>query len=210
MLKSGSSSWRLTEDIGSDLHYALFVREAYRLAVPYDRSIPPPLAERTPDLSGRLGEAERSAASSAWPQWWAAVAGLDGRRQESQHLATLISRGVAVDDPPQEILDTFAVLRRAAVDCQDEARSFAKHVKRRIIEAKRNPDLRLSQQDIDDVLDRLSSRSGRPRNSFAADTLVVDVEGPWWTLTASGTVIRSLSASQHHQTAQDLLEAAFH
>src|SRR6202035_5795376 len=102
MFESGSPSWRLSEDVGSDLHYALFVREAYQLAVPHDRSIPPPLVERTPDLSGMLSEAERSAASSAWPQWWAAVAELDGCNQESQYIAALISQGAA-PSPQQSV-----------------------------------------------------------------------------------------------------------
>lgn len=202
------ASWQLTQEVGRPHLFALFIRDSYRLAVEPDPTIPPELNEVVPDLSGRMNTSDRAAASTEWARWWLTVAGLEGGNLESRRLINKISSGTPVADPPKpEPTDVNSVLQQAIAECQDDAQDFVRRTRRRLIES--GPHAHFVHQDIDEVLDGLSRRTGRSKNSFQAEVTLIDVRGSWWTATSSGDVLASLAALRSRQTVLKLLSTAF-
>lgn len=202
------TSWELVQEIGSPHHFALFVRDAYRLTVAPDPAIPPGLDEAVPDLSEGMSTSERAAASAEWARWWVTVAGLKGGDLASRRLITKISAGIPVNDPPEpKPAGSGSALGQAIAGCQDEARAFARMIRYRAV--KNGPPAQFDHQDINDVLDGLSRRTGRSKNSFRAEVTLINVRGPWWTATSSGEVLASLASLDSRSTVLELLSAAF-
>ena len=207
-IATAPASWELTQEIGSPHHFALFIRDSYRLTVEPAPTIPPELNEAVPDLSGRMNASDRAAASAEWARWWLTVAGLEGGNLESRGLINKISSGIPVADPPRpEPTDAASVLQQAIADCRDDAQNFVRTARRRLVESRPQP--RFDHHDIDDVLEGLSRRTGRSKNSFQAGVTLIDVRGPWWTVTSSGEVLASVASLRSRQTVLELLSAAF-
>lgn len=71
MRKSGSESWRLSIDEGSQsVHAVLFFRDAFHLTPDESPEIPPRLSGEIPDLRPLLSDLDLKLAASEWTEWW--------------------------------------------------------------------------------------------------------------------------------------------
>jgi hypothetical protein len=185
MQTSGTSSWRLTHDIGDLHHVALFVRDALNLEVTSARRVPPRLAGPLPDLSDRLGPAERGAVAEAWSAWW------------EQVLLHGSPRPLPEAPGPGDAL----------VALHAEARSFAQDLRKRVTWFEPHPPL--DHTVVKTTVERISRETGSPLSAFDACLTRIEIAQPWWLLARRGEVLISPAAARDPAIAAEALEALF-
>ncbi len=212
----GRPSWRFASGNGqsSDLHDALFTRDAAGLGVPPATDVPPPLAaewlagELPPGLAA-LSVASREAAASQWLTWWrqllAAKVGLAGSGPPQgadlaaiQAWAESLSRSEVFDPPEFGSLAAMPELRAAAAATYGVRPS-------RLTDRSGSFDYQL----IRGIAERTAADFGVPIDAVDARAHVLDVQGVWWHMAGPGCVLCSPAATTDPAAAAELLGAVF-
>jgi hypothetical protein len=208
-------SWRFAHGNGqvSDLHEALFARDAAALVVPPSSDVPPALAsgwlarESWP-MRPTLSAAERAAAGHQWLAWWrqllavkvslASGPPLNGDIATTLAWAESLYSSAAFDEPEFASLASAPELQ-AMVRAAHQARprglpgrsgSFQYQVIRRIAE-------------------QTAADFSVPTDAIDGRAHVLDVRGTWWHVAGPGCVLCSPAATTDAKVAEQLLRAVF-
>lgn len=186
MRPAARPSWEFRSDVGFPTHAALFVRDALRLDTSADDAAPPRLTAAVPDRSGRLADAARSGALSAWLGVW----------------HTLIDR----PDAPFVALET---LQRApfALEVWDEAIRWANAARQPL--GRTDPASPIPWATVDQTVAAVARDLGIEKNRLTGRAEFLMVRGAWWRVARPGVVLASLEAAEDPAMAQSMLRAAF-
>jgi hypothetical protein len=217
MLFAGTPSWRLS---AADGHAAeqllLFVRDAARLRVPFDPTVPPQLLAHVP-RTAELDLNEQRVAGAQWLTWWRDAVALevtrhheDGREARQQHGRgrERIRELQALCDPPRfTVLADRPELRGAARASIDEFRRWASPTQPRLTTGR--PGEPLEWALIKKVAEDVAFDHAVSPDRVRAKITVLPVEGRWWRQIPPGVVFCSTAAAADRGTAQSLLRDAF-
>jgi len=215
----GDESWRLTVGDTSDLlHTALYVRDSYRLDVPDDPSVPPPLDGDVSDHSAVLEPAIRLVAGAQWFSWWRQILIFEAAKA----LGTLevpegpFARSDAIvivhehlfDWPELEVLASWPELCRAARESRDDAVRWCGERGRRL--ATGDPSSRgLSHLPTAAIVQRVVQRAGVSPGRVRAAVSILGVRGDWSAVPLPGLLLCSASLAANAQKLAPLVESAF-
>lgn len=185
MRRAQQPSWSFRGDLGFPAHAALYVRDALRLDTSADDVAPPALAGVVPDCSGRLVDAARGGAVSAWLGVWHA----------------LFER----PDSPFVALET---LKHPPFDPSlwDEAVRWANGAKRAT--AGPDPGGPIPWRVVNDAVTALARDAGVDPGRLHGAAEYLLVRGRWWRLLRPGLVVCSVEAASDPIAAAQLLRAA--
>lgn len=219
MRRAGEESWHLSVDDNLGLlHLALYVRDACRLAIPDDSSVPPPLDGDVVDHSDVLDPAVRGAAGAQWLSWWKDILSI----KTAEALRTLrfpelqltpVDALVIVDEhlldwPELDVLASRPELRRAVVSCHDDAVRWRGDRSRRL--GTRDPRTRgLAHLPVPAIAEGVIQRLGVSPGRVRAAAFILGVKGGWSALPFPGLVLCSASLAIDAQRLTPLLEGAF-
>ncbi|MDA8297985.1 MAG: hypothetical protein M0004_15660 [Actinomycetota bacterium] len=219
MRRAGEESWHLSVDDNLGLpHLALYVRDACRLAIPDDSSVPPPLDGDVVDHSDVLDPAVRGVAGAQWLSWWKDILSLNTaealrtlRFPDSQ--LTPLDALVVVDEhlldwPELDVLESRPELRRAVIACHDDAVRWGSDRSRRL--GTRDPRTRgLAHLPVSAIAEGVIQRFGVSPGRVRAAVVVLGVQGEWSALPFAGLLLCSASLAIDAQKLTPLLEGAF-
>lgn len=213
----GRPSWRFGSGNGqcSDLHAALFARDAAGLGVPPSADVPPPLAaewlagELPPGLAALTGT-RLAAAAGQWLTWWRQLLAVKVRLVDSEPppgadvQTTLAWAGSLyrseVFDPPDFDSLAWAPELRAAV-----AASQAAGPRPRPKDRIGSFDYRI----VRTIAEQSAADFGVSVDAVDATAHVLDVRGVWWHVAGPGCVLCSPAATTDPAVAAELLSAVF-
>jgi len=215
MRVAGRPSWRFAFGNGqaSDLHAALYARDAAGLDVPAAPDVPPRLAADwlAGDASPRptaVTAAGRASAAGQWLPWWRAllavkVSIVDSRPPANGDMAATLAwakllHSSAVFDPPEfaalaatrELRAVITATYAAWPQVPDRSGSF---------------DYGL----IRSTAEQIAAEFGVPIEAMDARAHVLDVRGSWWHVVGPGCVLCSPGATSDPAVAAQLLGAVF-
>ena len=219
MRRVGEESWHLSVDDNLGMpHLALYVRDACRLAIPDDSSVPPPLDGGVVDHSDVIDPAVRGVTGAEWLLWWKKILSLKAaealqtlRFAESQ--ATPLNAGEFVDGhlldwPELDVLAPRPELRRAVVACHDDAVRWLVDRSKRL--GARDPGSRgLGHLPVPAIAEEVIRRLGVSPARVRAAVFVLGVQGRWSALPLPGLLICSASIAIDDRKISPLLEGAF-
>ncbi|GAA4423970.1 hypothetical protein GCM10023169_20260 [Georgenia halophila] len=214
MQRSGTESWLLSISSDGTPHEALYVRDALRLCTSGDLS-PPRALDGVPDRSELLSTGERGRAAAQWLPWWRAVLELEAQFHEpgvrpsstEEFLAfareSHAERVRRLGEPPDfEAMTDWPELRKAVVALHPEARTWAGRV--------RAPNQREGWwEQTRDVAEEVARACRVSPGAVRGTVQVLAVEGSWWRLLGSGSVVCSVAAFQDHDVAAEILRTTF-
>jgi hypothetical protein len=216
MRVAGRPSWRFGSGNGqaSDLHEALFARDAARLAVPPSPDVPPPLAAGwlaggLPSELAALTATERAAAAVQWLMWWRRLLALkvslgDSRPPLGADMASTLAWAESlysseVFDPPD--FDSLA----SAPELQAVVRATQQDLPRRPAGRSGSFDHHL----VRSIAEQTAVDLGAPIDAIDGQAHVLDVQGSWWHVAGPGCVLCSPAATTDPAAAAELLSAVF-
>jgi hypothetical protein len=214
MKVASSESWRFEESVDRLPHLALFVRDALRLTVSPQPTVPPRLSGDIPDLSDRLDETVRRDAAADWVQWWEAITGLAGVTGAPPDAPVARGRERAVTlmqyiDPPEwNSLTEHPALRQAVLATHDDADDFADKVRRSVIRPDRPPSV-FPYPVVRDAAENVAAAEGVRLSLLSASATIIFVSGPWWTLVRAGELLCSDETARISDHAYEALTTAF-
>ena len=216
MYVAGQPSWRFESGNGqaSDLHEALFARDAARLVVSPSPDVPPPLAPEwlaggEPTGLSALTGADLAAAAGQWPAWWrrlltVKVRLVDRRPAPGADMSARLDWAEslyhsAVFDPPK--FDSLA----SAPELRAVVRATQQALPRRPASRAGSFDYQL----IRSIAEQTAVDAGVPIDAIDGTAHVLDVQGQWWHVAGPGCVLCSPAATTDHAAAAELLATVF-
>jgi hypothetical protein len=212
----GRPSWRFASGNGqcSDLHAALFARDAAGLGVPPSAEVPPRLAAEwlagplPPGLAAQSADT-MAAAAGQWLTWWRQLLAVKVRLVDSEpppgaDMATRLAWAESLYlseefDPPDFGSLAGAPELRAVVTATQGAWPP------RPTDRSDSFDYRL----IRGIAERTAADFGVPIDAIDARAHVLDVQGVWWHVAGPGCVLCSPAATSDSAVAAELLSAVF-
>lgn len=216
MQVAGRPSWRFAYGNGqaSDLHEALFARDAAGLIVPQLADVPPPLAAEwlAAVSSARLAEiaeGTRALAAVQWLTWW--------RKLIANKVRLVDSRPPPGDDMTATLAWAESLYESAVFDPPNFDSLVSAPELRRVVLAARQVRPRgladrsgsFHQQPVRSIAEQTAEELGAPIEAMDARAHVLDVTGSWWHVAGPGCVLCSPAATADQAVAAQLLRAAF-
>jgi hypothetical protein len=209
--EDGRQSWRFDESLASFPHVALFVRDALRLTVHDRPTVPPALAGDIPDLTELIAPGVRADAGEAWTDWWEALIGNVAQQgaQDSASDAGIPRSPDQFPDPPAwPSLDARPALQQAVSATADQGFMFADRLRRTLLLRGPVP-IFFPAKKVGQAAETAAARAGISPGSLAAQAVVLDVRGLWWTLARQGTLLCSVEVTESPELSAEALTAAF-
>ncbi len=216
MRVAGRPSWRFGSGNGqcSDLHTALFARDAAGLGVPPWPGVPPPLngewltGASPPGLAALTG-ATLAAAAGQWSAWW--------RQLLASKVSLVDSRPPPGADMAATLAWTNSLYLSEVFDPPDFGSLAATPELRAVVAAThgawpRRREDRSGSFDyslIRGIAERTAADLGVPVDAMDARAHVLDVQGVWWHVAGPGCVLCSPAATTDPAAAAELLSAVF-
>lgn len=206
----------MSVDISEVMHVALYVRDAFRLPVDDDPTVPPPLDDEVGDRSGTMDSERRRRAGSQWLSWWARILRLEGARSlrtlrlpdgVDPFEATSAVHASLFDWPTLDALASWPELRDAVRESRDDAVRWAGERKRVLME--RGPLTREGGNvPVKEIAERIVQESRVAPGLLRAAIFLLGVRGAWSALASPGVVLCSSSLAPDPERTAVLVEQA--
>jgi hypothetical protein len=222
MFVRGSESWRFSHGGSGYLETALFIRDAARLPVAPDASVPPRLSGPVPDCSSVLASGDRTIAGQQWATWWYRLVrqtAIEWQRRCAAQPSVFESeqdRGAALRaqvagrdelfDPPEfAALARLRPLQSVVTSTFASARTWA-----------RQPDARQAEDDavfagpvVRDVAESTAAELGVGVGAIDGHAYVLPLDGQWSYLAGPGCALCSGELARDPDAAARLLRDIF-